>query len=173
MMTNVMMASKCSSASFRVFKFHANNVRTAYPDLFAAASCYSGVPAGCLAGSPGSSPSSADSTCANGKRIKTGAEWAAQAKAMYPGYNGTYPRFATWHGTADNLVTYPTFGEQLKQWSTLHGVSFTKNNTNTPQSGYTQMVYGDGTKLLGYSAQGVGHIVPVHPDDDLKWFGLA
>ncbi|KAF2009005.1 carbohydrate esterase family 1 protein [Aaosphaeria arxii CBS 175.79] len=152
MMTNVMMAT--------------------YPDLFAAASCYSGVAAGCLAGSPGASPGSADPTCANGKVIKSAEEWTRTAKAMYPGYNGTYPRLATWHGVADNLVFYPNFGEQLKQWSGLLGVSFTRNETNKPQSGYTKMIYGDGTKLVGYSAAGVGHIVPVHPTDDLAWFGL-
>ncbi|KAF2466230.1 PHB depolymerase family esterase [Lindgomyces ingoldianus] len=152
MMTNVMLAT--------------------YPDLFNAASCYSGVAAGCLAGSPGASPQSADPTCANGKVVKTSAEWAAQVKAMYPGFNGTYPRMATWHGTADTFVNYPNLAEQLKEWSGLLGVTFAKNVTNTPQSGYTQMVYGDGTKLLGYSCQGVGHTVPVHENDDLKWFGL-
>ncbi|KAF5502225.1 Feruloyl esterase B [Colletotrichum aenigma] len=149
-----------------------NVLSATYPDLFAAASCYSGVAAGCLAGSPGSSPISADPRCANGQIIKTGAEWAAQVRAMYPGYNGSYPRMQTFHGTADTLVTYPNLAEQLKEWSTIHGVSFTKNNTNTPLSGYTQIVYGDGTKLVGISAQGVGHTVPVQEDQDLKWFGL-
>ncbi|KAF2827954.1 alpha/beta-hydrolase [Ophiobolus disseminans] len=152
MMTNVLMAT--------------------YPDVIAAGSCYSGVAAGCLAGSPGASPGSADPKCANGQNIKTQDQWVAQAKAMYPGYNGTYPRMATWHGTADTLVKIPNLGEQLKEWSGLHGVTFTKNVTNTPQSGYTQMVYGDGTKLVGYSAQGVGHTVPVHEAEDLKWFDL-
>jgi acetylxylan esterase len=52
-------------------------------------------------------------------------------------------------------------------------VSFTQNNTNTPQSGYTQMVYGDGTKLIGYSALNVGHTVPVHETADLAWFGIS
>lgn len=125
MMTNVMMAT--------------------YPDLFNAASCYSGVAAGCLAGSPGASPGSADPKCANGQNLKSQGEWVSVAKAMYPGYTGNYPRMATWHGTADTLVTYPNFGEQLKQWSGIHGVSLSKNVTNTPQSGYTQMVYGDGS----------------------------
>lgn len=144
-----------------------------YPELFAAASCYSGVPAGCLAGSPGSSPTTADQRCAQGKITKTGAQWAAQVKAMYPGYNGTYPRFMTMHGTADNFVNYyPNFAEQLKEWSSILGVSFTKNITKTPQAGYTEEVYGDGTKLVGYSAAGVGHYVQPHEDVDLKWFGI-
>lgn len=152
MMTNVMMAT--------------------YPDVFAAATCYSGVSAGCLAGSPGSSPGSADPTCANGQNIKTPDQWAAQARAMYPGYTGSYPRLQTYHGLADTFVHWRNLGEQLKQWSALHGVSFSHNNTNTPRQGYTQMIYGDGTKLIGVTAQGVGHVVPAIEDQDLQWFGI-
>ena len=78
----------------------------------------------------------------------------------------------SWHGTADTFVNYPNLAEALKEWSNVHGVSFTGNQTNTPQSGYTKMVYGDGSKLVGYSAAGVGHVVPSHEADDMTWFGL-
>ncbi|XP_014551810.1 carbohydrate esterase family 1 protein [Bipolaris victoriae FI3] len=152
MMTNVMMAT--------------------YPDVISAATCYSGVAAGCVAGSPGASPSTADPRCANGQIIKTQAEWDAQVRAMYPSFNGKYPRFMTYHGTADSLVKYPNLGEQLKEWSGLLGVSFTKNVTNTPRNGYTSMIYGDGTKLVGVSAQNVGHWVTPDEDADMTWFGL-
>ncbi|KAI0007290.1 carbohydrate esterase family 1 protein [Xylariaceae sp. FL0662B] len=150
-----------------------NVLLAVYPDVFAAGSCYSGVAAGCLAGSPGSSPISADQTCANGQNIHTPEEWAELAKAMYPGFSGSYPRMQTLHGEADNFVHYENLAEQLKEWSALLGVEFTKNVTDTPQSGYTQIVYGDGTKLVGYSARGVGHTVPVHPELDMTWFGLT
>lgn len=149
-----------------------NVLAATYPDIFAAGSAYSGVAAGCLAGSPGASPISADPTCANGNVRKTQEQWVAQVKAMYPSWTGSYPRMQTWHGTADNLVFYPNLAEQIKEWSGLLGVTFSKNNTNTPQASYTQMVYGDGTKLLAYSAQGVGHTVPVHETVDLAWFGI-
>jgi len=150
-----------------------NVLMAAYPDVFAAGSCYSGVPANCLAGSPGSSPISADQTCANGQNIKSGEEWAALAKAMYPSYSGKYPRMQTIHGTADYFVHYKNFGEQLKLWSTLLDVKFTRNATDTPQRGYTKMVYGDGTQMVGISAAGVGHIVPPIPALDMAWFGLG
>ncbi|CCC07083.1 hypothetical protein SMACR_01107 [Sordaria macrospora] len=153
-----------------------NVMAATYPDLFSAVSCYSGVPAGCLAGSPGASPTTADPTCANGDNRKTGPEWAALLKGMYgtpEGYTeGQYPKVQTWHGEADFFVNYPNLAEQLKQWSEVLGVSFSKNETDTPQSGYTKIVYGDGSKLVGYSARGVGHTVPVHPEADLQWFGL-
>jgi acetylxylan esterase len=77
-----------------------------------------------------------------------------------------------WRSASDSLVKYPHFAEQLKEWSGIFGFNFWGNVTNTPQSGYTQMVYGDGTKLVGYSAHGVGHAVPAHEMDRLKWFGL-
>jgi acetylxylan esterase len=149
-----------------------NVVMATYPDVFAAGTCYSGVAAGCAAGSPGASPISADPKCANGQVIKTSAQWVAQVKAMYPGYSGKYPRMMTYHGTADSLVKIPNLGEQLKEWSGLHNVAFSKNVTNSPQNGYTRIVYGDGTKVVGVSAQNVGHTVPVHEDEDLKWFGI-
>jgi acetylxylan esterase len=144
-----------------------------YPDLVSAATCYSGVAAGCLAGSPGASPQTADPKCADGKIVKSGAEWAKQVHAMYSLWNGSYPRLSTWHGHADTFVSYLNLNEQIKEWSALLDVSFVKNNTNTPQSGYTQMVFGDGTKFEAYSAEGVGHTVPVHVSEDLKWFGIA
>ncbi|KAI5863666.1 carbohydrate esterase family 1 protein [Durotheca rogersii] len=150
-----------------------NVLLAAYPDVFAAGSCYSGVAAGCLAGSPGSSPQSADPKCASGQVVKTGAQWAEQVRAMHPSFNGSYPRMQTFHGEADNFVDYKNLAEQLKEWSALLGVEFARNQTNTPLSGYTKIVYGDGTKLVGYSARGVGHIVPPRPQLDLEWFGLA
>ena len=148
-----------------------NVMGATYPDVFAASSCYSGMPAGCLEGS-GSSPGSGDPRCARGEIVLTGEEWAEKARSMYPGYDGPYPKTLIWHGDADEMILYPNLAGTLKQWSTLMGISFTKNNTDVPEKGYTQMVYGDGSMLLGYSAVGVGHTVPVHNELDLEWFGL-
>jgi acetylxylan esterase len=57
------------------------------------------------------------------------------------------------------------------------GLTAKVDKTNTPQSGYTQTIYGEGTTttamLVGYSAQGVGHTVPVHESMDLAFFGIA
>jgi acetylxylan esterase len=150
-----------------------NVLAATYPDRIAAATCYSGVAAGCMAGSPGSSPISSDRKCSDGKIVKSGQEWANQVKAMYPGYNGAYPRFKTWHGTVDYLVTIQNLQEQIKEWSTLHGVSLTSSQQSTPQPNYTTMIYGDGTKFVAVSAAGVGHTVPVHEDDDFAWFRLT
>lgn len=72
----------------------------------------------------------------------------------------------------DRLVSYYTLGEAMKQWSNVLDVSFTRNVSNSPLPGYTKMVYGNGTKLLGYSARGVGHVVPQNEDEVLRFWGL-
>jgi acetylxylan esterase len=149
-----------------------NTITAVYPELFNAGAAFSGVAAGCFDHSLTFNPRTANRTCTDGKVHKSGAEWAAQVRSFYPGYTGSYPRMSIWHGTADSLVVYASLKEMLLEWSELHDVKFTKNVTNSPQSGYTQMVYGDGTKLVGYSAQGVGHTVPQHGKQVLEFWGI-
>jgi acetylxylan esterase len=60
----------------------------------------------------------------------------------------------------------------LLEWSELYGVQFTKNVTDSLQRGYTQIVYGDGTKVVGYSAQGVGHTVLQHGKQVMEFWGI-
>ncbi|KAI9370171.1 Alpha/Beta hydrolase protein [Aspergillus egyptiacus] len=145
----------------------------AYPDVFAAVSGYSGVPYGCLRGSPGSSPFTADPACAGGQVVKTQEEWVAEVRRAWPGYNGSYPAVQVWHGTEDFVVSDVNFGETVKQWTGVFGVELAQENSNVPLPGYTQMVFGDGTELEAYLAQGVGHVVPTQADEMLRWFGLV
>jgi acetylxylan esterase len=76
------------------------------------------------------------------------------------------------HGTQDTLVVYSLLGMQSAQWSNVLGVAFTRNMTNTPVQSWTEMIYGDGTKLLGFSVQGAGHIPPFQEETVLKFFGI-
>ncbi|KAH8652709.1 Alpha/Beta hydrolase protein [Tricladium varicosporioides] len=145
-----------------------NVLAGAYPDLFVAGASFSGVPYGCFAGT-----SAWSSACATGTLIKTAQQWGDQVRAGYPGYTGTRPRLQEWHGTADTTLYYQNLVEANKQWSNVFGISLTKNNTNTPLSSYTQMVYGDGKQYVAYSAVGVGHTVPVRESDVLDWFGIT
>ncbi|KAI1407518.1 carbohydrate esterase family 1 protein [Hypoxylon sp. FL1857] len=152
----------------------------AYPDVFKAGSVYSGVPDGCFA-VPGSTatqdPPGWNNQCANGQTTKTAQAWGDQVRSYFPDYTGPRPRVQVWHGTADGTLRYPNYQETLKQWSNVLGLTTSKDTPNTPQSGYTQTIYGDGTattaQLVGYSAQGVGHSVPVHEPQDLAFFGIA
>lgn len=132
MMTNVMLAN--------------------YPDVFAAGAAFAGVPDGCFATADGSGWNSA---CANGTVLKTPQEWGDIARSAYPGYSGTRPRVQLWHGTADDTLRYPNFGEEIDQWTNVHGLSTTPTSTDQPQQGWTRTRYGDAVEA--YSLQGVGH----------------
>ncbi|KAL1888267.1 hypothetical protein Sste5346_009659 [Sporothrix stenoceras] len=151
----------------------------AYPDMFQAGSVYSGVPDGCFfvqGATATQDPPGWSNQCANGQLTKTAEQWGDLTRSYYPSYTGPRPRMQIWHGTADNTLHYPNYQETLKQWSNVLKVSDPKTAANTPQSGYTQTIYGDGTsttaQLVGYSAAGVGHTVPVHESADMAFFGL-
>ncbi|KUL41603.1 esterase [Actinoplanes awajinensis subsp. mycoplanecinus] len=131
-----------------------------YPDVFTAASAFSGVPAGCFATTNGSLW---NSTCSGGNLIKTARQWGDQARAMYPGYTGRYPRIQLWHGTTDTTLAYPNFGEEIKQWTDLHGLGPNPAFTDHPQSSWTRTRYGTtGTQATveGVSIAGIGHQLP-------------
>ncbi|TVY81090.1 putative acetylxylan esterase A [Lachnellula suecica] len=152
----------------------------AYPNVFKAGSVYSGVPDGCfyVSGSTATQdPPGWSNSCANGQTTKTAQAWGDLTRSYYPSYTGARPRMQIWHGTADNTLHYPNYAETMKQWSNVLAVDLSKTTSNSPQSGYTQIIYGNGTtataSLVGYSAAGVGHTVPVHETMDLAFFGIA
>lgn len=145
----------------------------AYPDVFSAVSAYSGLPYGCLRGSPGSSPFTADPACSEGKVRKSGSEWAAEVRSAWPGYNGSYPPVQVWHGTADQVLDPQNLQEEIKQWTTIFGVQLTEKRTDDPLDGYTRSIYGDGAQFVSYLAEGVGHVVPTQVQETLRWFGLV
>jgi poly(hydroxyalkanoate) depolymerase family esterase len=133
-----------------------------YPDVFKAGAAFMGVPATCFATAP---PNTWNSDCANGNVVKTAQQWGDAARAMFPGYSGARPRMQVWHGTADATLRYPNFGEEIKQWTNVLGVSQTPAATDTPQSGWTRTRYGGtGTTapVEAISLNGVGHSLPMN-----------
>jgi poly(hydroxyalkanoate) depolymerase family esterase len=138
-----------------------NVLAAQYPDVFSAGSAFSGVPAGCFATTNGSLW---NSQCSGGNLLKSPQQWGDQARAMYPGYTGRYPRMQLWHGTTDTTLAYPNFGEALDQWTNLHAVSRTPSTTDQPQPSWTRTRYGTtGTTatIEGISIQGTGHSLPM------------
>ncbi|MEV0929305.1 PHB depolymerase family esterase [Streptomyces phaeochromogenes] len=128
-----------------------------YPDVFAAGAAFSGVPFGCFATTDGSEWNSA---CSGGTVIHTPQEWGNLVRTAYPGYTGPRPRMQVWHGTEDDVLRYPNFGEEIKQWTNVLGVSQTPAATDSPQSGWTRTRYGatgDRAPVEAISLQGVGH----------------
>ncbi|HWB36739.1 MAG TPA: PHB depolymerase family esterase, partial [Rugosimonospora sp.] len=138
-----------------------NVMAAEYPDVFKAGSAFMGVPATCFA--TGSSTNTWNSQCSGGQITKTAQQWGDAARAMFPGYSGAYPRMQLWHGTADTTLNYNNFGEEIKQWTNLNGVSQTPVLTDSPQSGWTRTRYGNsGTQppVEGISVAGAGHELP-------------
>ncbi|MBB5827056.1 extracellular catalytic domain type 1 short-chain-length polyhydroxyalkanoate depolymerase [Micromonospora carbonacea] len=143
-----------------------------YPDVFAAGAAFAGVPFGCFATTNGSEW---NSDCANGQVTKTAQQWGDLVRNAYPGYTGKRPRMQLWHGTNDETLRYPNFGEEVKQWTNVHGLSQTPTYTDTPQSGYTRTRYGgNGTMapVEAISMAGVSHNLPVDAAQAIRFFGL-
>jgi acetylxylan esterase len=156
MMTNVMVAT--------------------YPDVFAAAASFSGIPYGCLAGSKGASPTTDSSPCVKGGVKKSGQDWAAMVKQAVPGgYAGKYPPIQIWHQTGDFVVNFALQHEQVKQWTAVNGISETATSSSkgVPKAGTTKHIYGDGSKVVAFEVSGAGHPCPVNIPEVLKWFGIA
>ncbi|GAA2430165.1 extracellular catalytic domain type 1 short-chain-length polyhydroxyalkanoate depolymerase [Streptomyces glaucus] len=145
-----------------------------YPDVFAAGAAFAGVPFGCFATTDGSEWNSA---CAGGTVTRTPQQWGDLVRGSYPGYSGPRPRMQLWHGTQDDVLRYPNFGEEIKQWTNVHGVGQAPAATDTPQPGWTRTRYGgtgDRAPVEAISLQGVGHnlYAPGMGARVLAFFGL-
>jgi acetylxylan esterase len=131
-----------------------------YPDVFKAGAAFMGVPFGCFATTDGSLW---NTTCANGQSVKTAQQWGDLARGAFPSFTGARPRMQLWHGTADPTLFFPNFGEEIKQWTNVLGVSQTPAFTDHPQSSWTRTRYG-GTgvdaPVEAISVQGAAHTLP-------------
>jgi acetylxylan esterase len=153
-----------------------NVMAATYPNLFSGAASFSGIPYGCLEGSRGASPFTDNFPCVKGGNIKTGQQWAAMVKNTTRNpWTGAYPPIQIWHQTRDPVVNFKLANEQIKQWTTVHGISNTptKNLPGTPKAQTTKHIYGDGTKVVSFEVAGAGHPCPVNIPEVLKWFKIA
>ncbi|KAK5115727.1 hypothetical protein LTR62_000816 [Meristemomyces frigidus] len=157
-----------------------NVMAATYPELFKAATAYSGVPAGCFVSSSGGTDQW-NSTCAQGKVDATPAYWTSVVKNMYAGYTGGRPRFQVYHGSIDATLLPPNYNETVKEWTGVFGFDYTKPakvEQNFPHSGYTTDIWGASAanplgQVQGIYAINVGHTVPINGTADMMWFGLG
>ncbi len=145
-----------------------------YPDVFKAGAAFMGVPHSCFATTDGSMW---NSQCSSGQRIMTAQQWGDLARGAFPGYTGARPRMQLWHGTNDTTLQYPNFGEEIKQWTNVLGLSQTPSFTDMPQSGWTRTRYGGtgvGAPVEAISLSGVGHNLPLGGQAAMaiQFFGL-
>jgi acetylxylan esterase len=131
-----------------------------YPDVFRAGAAFMGVPFGCFATTDGSMW---NTQCADGQISRTPQQWGDLVRGADPGYTGTRPRVQLWHGTADPTLNYNNFGEEIKQWTNVLGVSQTPTSTDTPRSGWTRTRYDSGgtVEVEAYSIAGAAHVLPL------------
>jgi acetylxylan esterase len=131
-----------------------------YPDIFRAGSVFMGVPFGCF---PTDFEAGWWAECAGGRRSETPQKWGDLVRGAFPGYGGARPRVQLWHGTDDSTLNYENFGEEIKQWTDVLGVSRTPVLTDRPMSGWTRTRYGDGggrPPVEGISVAGGYHDLP-------------
>jgi acetylxylan esterase len=119
-----------------------------------------------------------NSACASGNVSKTPQEWGNLVRAADPGYRGPRPRMQLWHGTADTILYYPNFGEEVKEWTdVLHArLAYTDH----PQPSWTHTVYTgwDGqAEVDAYSVAGATHNLGFDYPDwaqlAIRFFGLT
>ncbi|GGM26103.1 MULTISPECIES: extracellular catalytic domain type 1 short-chain-length polyhydroxyalkanoate depolymerase [Micromonospora] len=159
-------------AGFSSGAMMANVMLGLYPDVFTAGVSSSGVPLGCFATTNGSEW---NSECSGGRIVKTPQQWGDLVRNAYPGYTGRRPRIQIWHGTTDTTLSYVNFGEQIKQWTNVHGLSQTPSYTDYPQASATRTRYGGtgGTAPVeAISFQGYGHSIPFDAAQAIRFVGL-
>jgi cellulase/cellobiase CelA1 len=119
-----------------------------------------------------------NSACANGQVSMTAQQWGDLARNADPGYSGPRPRVQLWHGTADGTLNYNNFGQEILQWTNVLGVSSTPVQTLTPQSSWTETLYGSASNpaVEAFSIAGAGHVLPIEGEgmeaDAISFFGL-
>jgi poly(hydroxyalkanoate) depolymerase family esterase len=131
-----------------------------YPDVFKAGAAFMGVPFHCFYTG---TVDGWNSACAQGQVSNTPQAWGDYVRGAYPGYSGARPRMQLWHGTADTTLNYNNFGEEIKQWTNVLGVSQTPSSTGTVNGSWTHTTYGSATSpaVDAYSIAGVGHQLPL------------
>jgi poly(hydroxyalkanoate) depolymerase family esterase len=133
-----------------------------YPDVFAAGAIFMGFPVGC-GGDCGAYPA-----------VLTPAQWGDSVRQAYPGYHGPRPKVQIWHGTVDENVLYANFGEEIKQWTNVAGVSQAPVITDHPVPGWTRTAYGTSPgdiQVEAYSIRGAGHALP-QPLSGMEWYAI-
>jgi poly(3-hydroxybutyrate) depolymerase len=104
----------------------------------------------------------------------TPAQWGDSVRQSNPGYHGPRPRVQIWHGTEDENILYANFGEEIKQWTNVLGVSQAPVITDHPVSNWTRTAYGtspNDIRVEAYSIRGDGHGLP-QPFAGMEWYAI-
>jgi poly(hydroxyalkanoate) depolymerase family esterase len=146
-----------------------NVLLAAYPDVFAAGSVMAGSPVGCYTADGGGF----NPNCENGGTIRTPRQWGDYVRAALPGYHGPRPRVQLWHGTADTIISYVNFGEEVKQWTDV--LRARPAGTDQPGPMWTRTRYADRsgrTVIEAVSIEGAPHGI-AFSEPDIEWHAIG
>ncbi|KAJ7870773.1 carbohydrate esterase family 1 and carbohydrate-binding module family 1 protein [Mycena olivaceomarginata] len=144
-----------------------------YPNLWRAAAAYSGAAAGCFV----YTSTEFGSFCLEDDLLMDGTYWGPIVRAMYPGYNGTYPPMQIWYGQSNYFTGFwTTYAfETISEWSGIFGYEDTVSNPEIQEfpgtRGYQKSIYGP--FLQGNFAYEEVDPVPIHGDEVMAWFGIG
>jgi poly(3-hydroxybutyrate) depolymerase len=131
-----------------------------YPELFAAGAAASAYPYRCANAFEDLAP------CSQGLKSLSDAEWGELVRDAAPGYSGTRPRIAIWHGGTDAVIVPANLELQLRQWA-----SVLEADTKTPAidtiSGQQRKRFSgpDGAAAIEtVLVENMGHAMAVDPD---------
>lgn len=130
-----------------------------WPEVFAAAGMIAGVPYNCT------TTFTQVSTCLSPGINRTAMEWGDRARAGNPGFSGPWPRVSIWHGTADGTVSPMNQTEILEQWTNVHGIDMTADQTDMVD-GANRSRYQNAagaTLVETITIPNMGHGTPVDP----------
>lgn len=136
-----------------------------YPDIFMAGVAVSGVPCGCWAdGYSGDVATNGQwsNACAGGSVTKTAQAWGTLVRSMFPNYTGRRARVQLWHGDPDSIISFVNFGEAIKEWTNVLGLSSTPAKTDNPAASTTHQTWNNacGFKVLEtFAIKGANHAV--------------
>lgn len=134
-----------------------------YPDVFAAGAEMAGLPYKVATSSAGVL------TAAVGLVSKTPQQWGDLVRAAYPGFTGSYPRMAIFHGTSDIVINENNAQETMKQFTNLHNANQTADETINSFNGNSTVQlrrYKDANGhavVERYTFQNMGHGIAVDP----------
>jgi poly(hydroxyalkanoate) depolymerase family esterase len=145
-----------------------------YPNVFKAGSVMSGVAFGCFATTDGTLW---NNDCANGLIDKTGQQWGDIVHGAFPGYHGPRPPIQLWHGTADTILFYPNFGEEVKEWTNVLHAHLALTDSPMPTWTHTEYVSHGRLEVDAYSVAGEDHNLGFHFPDwaqyAIQFFGIS
>lgn len=140
-----------------------------YPDLFAGGAIIAGVPYGCVDADETLSALYQGVRCMRGDAPDTAAapDWAERVRSAAPG-QVNWPRVSIWQGSDDGIVDRINADTLVEQWTALHGIDDTPGAVEDGPGPYRHAVHvKDGEAVVElWTISGMGHAVPVDPDDD-------